>query len=43
MSQRDRIIGEAAKYGIPAMYTDREFVEAGGLLSYGPSLTDAQR
>jgi putative tryptophan/tyrosine transport system substrate-binding protein len=35
---RDRIIEMAAKSRVPAMYEDREFVEAGGLMSYGPSV-----
>jgi len=35
---RDRIIEMAAKSRVPAMYEEREFVEAGGLMSYGPSL-----
>jgi putative ABC transport system substrate-binding protein len=28
---------------VPAIYEWREFVEAGGLVSYGPSLSDAYR
>jgi ABC-type uncharacterized transport system substrate-binding protein len=35
---RDRIIEVAAKSRIPAMYELREFVDAGGLISYGPSI-----
>jgi putative ABC transport system substrate-binding protein len=31
----------AAKYGIPTMYTQRPYVEAGGLLSYGASVSSA--
>jgi putative tryptophan/tyrosine transport system substrate-binding protein len=35
---RDRIIEMAAKSRVPAMYESGEFVEAGGLMSYGPSI-----
>jgi putative ABC transport system substrate-binding protein len=37
------IIKLAAKNQIPAMYGSREFVEAGGLMSYGPSFADLFR
>jgi putative ABC transport system substrate-binding protein len=37
-SQRTRIVELAARRGLPAMYEQRDFVEAGGLMSYGPSL-----
>ena len=33
----------AARYGIPAIYTSREFAEAGGLMSYGANLPDVYR
>jgi putative ABC transport system substrate-binding protein len=33
----------AAKYGLPAIYEVREYVEAGGLMSYGPSYPDMYR
>jgi putative ABC transport system substrate-binding protein len=32
-----------ARNGIPAMYEDSRFVEAGGLMSYGPNLGDVFR
>jgi ABC-type uncharacterized transport system substrate-binding protein len=33
----------AARHGIPAIYQDRQFVEVGGLVSYGASLADGYR
>jgi len=43
LSRRNPIIGLAARYRIPTIYSDREEVVAGGLLSYGPSQTEAYR
>jgi len=40
---RDRIIALAAQYRLPAVYPQRFFVEAGGLISYGPDLVDQMR
>jgi putative ABC transport system substrate-binding protein len=42
-SERDRLIALTTRYAIPAAFGNREFVEAGGLVSYGPSLVDAYR
>jgi putative ABC transport system substrate-binding protein len=39
----ERLIELAAHYAIPTMYTFREFVVAGGLISYGTSLTEQYR
>jgi ABC-type uncharacterized transport system substrate-binding protein len=38
---RARVIALVARHSIPAVYQWREFVEDGGLLSYGPSIADA--
>ena len=42
-NRRDRIAALAAQYRIPALYPGREYAVAGGLLSYGPSISDAYR
>jgi len=36
--QRDQLAGLAARHAVPTMYFLREFVQAGGLLSYGPDI-----
>jgi putative ABC transport system substrate-binding protein len=43
LSQRERIVALAARHRIPAISPYREFAEAGGLMSYGTSITDAYR
>src|SRR5262249_6468759 len=42
-TQRGRIIAFAAQNRLPASYHFREYAVAGGLMSYGPSITDAYR
>jgi putative tryptophan/tyrosine transport system substrate-binding protein len=42
-SQRQQLVLLAARHGVPAIYEWREFAEAGGLMSYGTSLSDAYR
>jgi putative tryptophan/tyrosine transport system substrate-binding protein len=41
--QRLRIVGIAGRQGLPAIYFTRDFVDADGLMSYGPNLVDAYR
>jgi putative tryptophan/tyrosine transport system substrate-binding protein len=36
-----QVAGLAAQYRLPAIYIAREIVEAGGLMSYGPSFSDS--
>ncbi len=42
-SQGKRIVDFAAKSRLPAMYGDSGFVEAGGLMAYGPNISDLYR
>jgi putative tryptophan/tyrosine transport system substrate-binding protein len=39
-SQRGRIVALATKHRLPAIYGAREYVELGGLISYGASIND---
>ena len=42
-SLRQQIIALAARHSLPTLYVDRLYVEEGGLISYGASITDAYR
>jgi putative ABC transport system substrate-binding protein len=42
-SQRERFVGLARRYRLPACYESREAVRAGGLISYSPSFTAMYR
>jgi putative ABC transport system substrate-binding protein len=43
LSHREQIVALAARYKVPTIYDWREYVTAGGLISYGTSLTDTYR
>jgi putative ABC transport system substrate-binding protein len=43
LSRREQIVAQASAQALPTVYGWREYVVAGGLMSYGPSLYDANR
>jgi putative ABC transport system substrate-binding protein len=42
-AERKRFVELAGKYRLPAIYPQKEYVEAGGLMSYGSDSTDLHR
>jgi putative tryptophan/tyrosine transport system substrate-binding protein len=42
-SRRERLVALAAQHAVPAVHSLREFVDVGGLMSYGPSNTEGWR
>jgi ABC-type uncharacterized transport system substrate-binding protein len=42
-SQRSRIVELVGRLALPAIYEVREFVDAGGLISYGTNIANAYR
>jgi putative ABC transport system substrate-binding protein len=43
VNERRRLVDLAAKNRLPAAYAQREFVDAGGLMAYGPNVADLFR
>src|SRR5262245_21866990 len=43
LGRREQIVQLAAHYNVPAIYFLREFVDAGGLMSYGPKVSNSYR
>jgi putative ABC transport system substrate-binding protein len=42
-NRRDQLVALSLRHALPAIYSRREFVDVGGLMSYGTSVADAYR
>jgi putative ABC transport system substrate-binding protein len=43
LGQRDQLVSLAARHAVPTIYPQREYVDAGGLISYGAAIPGAYR
>ncbi len=43
LGERRRLVDLAAKHRLPAVYSSRDFIDAGGLMAYGANIADMQR
>src|SRR5262249_45145213 len=43
LARREQVVALAASQSLPTIYLQREYVDVGGLMSYGTSLTDGYR
>jgi putative tryptophan/tyrosine transport system substrate-binding protein len=43
LSRRDQIVAQAARHALPAIYSTRDYVAAGGLMSYAPNFAEGYR
>src|SRR5207253_4863784 len=41
--RREQLVALATRYAVPTMYSSRGFVDAGGLISYGPNILASVR